>query len=668
MANFFLIDQSLRDAGGHHCDYVQCVARAANQMGFLTTIGTNRRLPKKSADPLENLNCLGLVRRVFNHTVYHRDSHLAGLRRMKNGQIPMGMPQTRPGFLKNLRHRIEIFQHRRRREKVVRQFAKDCEIFFRNTLFTPQDHAFFATASELELMGLAVFLSKHPRATQARWHMQFHFNLFEGRPPEYARQSSTVKAVRSCFLAALSRLSYFSVNFYTTSQELAEQYNHLGVGEFFPLPYPIAHEFAPVPSIFDSSPVAATLLNFAQQQKKQQQPGAADSFSTESTAYFSDPTEFTRRPMFKTPKPNHNSISGSDSFFGDTPIRVTCPGGIRREKGHAEYLQPLVDEIYAPLLATGQVQLVLQRPPRKLLHPEKLELQVPKFPVGSSDCDPIVYVTHPLARAKYHELIRTTDIGLLFYDSQIYYSRRAGVLGELLSAGKPIIVPAGCWLAEQIQEPIFRHADQQFVDREFRRTVLADLRWESQNVPMPGGTLSFDDGRRPFRFEMDVLPTETLVGLRFDWHWPNEPGVYCRIELTQVDAAGEILEKSCQVVGHRQSNKPNVLMNLAAGAATLKFSLKNAFHHSTASVKNVEILTTRGLGVSTESRRTPQGAVGVIAADHEHLASSLKEILDHLEHYRRTAEEFSHPWYTRHDPSRTVAHLISSELYVTDVA
>ncbi len=664
MANFFLIDQSLRDAGGHHCDYVQCVARAANQMGFLTTIGTNRRLPKKSTDPLESLNCLGSVRRVFHNTVYHRDSHLAGLRRMKNGQIPIGMPQTSPGFLKNLQHRIESFQHRRRREKVVRQFAKDCESFFRNTLFTPQDHAFFATASELELMGLAIFLAKHPRATQARWHMQFHFNLFEGRPPEYTRQSSTAKAVRSCFLAALSRLSYFSVNFYTTSRELAEQYNQLGVGEFFPLPYPIASEFAPIAQVFGSSPVAATTFSFA----KQQQLGAAGSFSTDLNANFSGQTDFIRGPIFGAVKSNHDAMLDSVPFYRDTPIRVTCPGGIRREKGHAEYLQPLVDEIYAPLLATRQVQLVLQRPLRKLFQPEKLELQIPRLPVGSADCSPIVYVPHPLARTKYHELIRTTDIGLLFYDSQIYYSRRAGVLGELLSAGKPVIVPAGCWLAEQIQEPIFRHADQQFAGREFRRTVLADIRWESQNVPMPGGTLSFDDGRRPFRFEMDVHPAETLAGLRFDWHWPNEPGVYCRIELTQVDAAGEILAKSCQVVGHRQANKTNVLMNLAAGAATLRFSLKNAFHHSTASVKNVEILTTQAAGESTESRHAPQGAVGVIAADREHLASSLQEILDHLEHYRRTAEEFSRPWYTQHDPARTVAHLIGSELYVTNVA
>ena len=44
MANFFLIDHSLRRLGGHHFDYSRCVAEAANEAGFLTTIGVNRSI------------------------------------------------------------------------------------------------------------------------------------------------------------------------------------------------------------------------------------------------------------------------------------------------------------------------------------------------------------------------------------------------------------------------------------------------------------------------------------------------------------------------------------------------------------------------------------------------------------------------------------------------
>ena len=36
------------------------------------------------------------------------------------------------------------------------------------------------------------------------------------------------------------------------------------------------------------------------------------------------------------------------------PLRLTCPGGVRREKGHQEYLQPLIDDIWESHLANGK--------------------------------------------------------------------------------------------------------------------------------------------------------------------------------------------------------------------------------------------------------------------------------------------------------------------------
>ncbi len=104
--------------------------------------------------------------------------------------------------------------------------------------------------------------------------------------------------------------------------------------------------------------------------------------------------------------------------------------------------------------------MCLQRPKKKSLQKEKIELELPELADCGREFPPVVYLPHPLERERYVELIRSTDIGLLFYDSRVYYGRRAGVLGELLACGKPVIVPAGCWLANQIQEPIFKYADQ----------------------------------------------------------------------------------------------------------------------------------------------------------------------------------------------------------------
>ncbi len=70
---------------------------------------------------------------------------------------------------------------------------------------------------------------------------------------------------------------------------------------------------------------------------------------------------------------------------------------------------------------------------------------------------PVVYAPFPLDLERYAELVRSSDIGLLLYDSTRYYARCSGVLLEMLSAGVPVIVPGGCWLSEQIHDENQRH-------------------------------------------------------------------------------------------------------------------------------------------------------------------------------------------------------------------
>ncbi len=667
MANFFLIEHSLRDAAGHHCDYVQCVARAANEMGFLTTIGANCGLPSHVLGNDTGLDRIGNIRRTFRKTIYQPESFLAGLqKKRRQGWSPH--PPVAKSLLQRITRQARNYGFRRGREKYVQQFAADCEKFFRNTLLTPNDHAFFATVSELELMGLAIFLSRHPRTMQAHWHLQFHFNLFAGRPPEYDSQLATANAVRSCFFAALSRMSYHAVTFYATSKELADQYNRLGVGEFEPLPYPVGTEYAP--SAKRELSFAATEKMVGHQQTTPFQifhPESADNLMEDANCLMDDPVTgdqgFDRQGLAdslgRQPEP----------FSQPRPIRIACPGGIRREKGHAAYLQGLVDEIWEPLISSERVQLVMQRPGRTRLFKPKIELKVPVVAGSESPGCPIEYLPHPLSREQYVNLIKSTDVGLMFYDSRQYYSRRAGVLNELLASGKPVIVPAGCWLAEQIQEPVFCHADQIIFANETRRIELSDFRWESRNVPMPGGVLSFDEGRHPFHFEIEVVPdSENALGLCFDWHWPVEKGVYCRVEMAQYDHQANLISEDYQVVGHRLSKKSNVLFTIEDHAATVRFCLKNAFHASTASIRNVEVVLADATGMADHAGGIPRGSVGLIAADQRQLAQCVNEVVRHLEHYRGTAEEFSHQWYAQHDPKRTVAHLIATEFPVTKAA
>ncbi len=61
VANFYLIDHSLRTRGGHHFDYVRCLAEVSEQNGFNTQIGTHLDFAKMGHDDENELNHLGAV-------------------------------------------------------------------------------------------------------------------------------------------------------------------------------------------------------------------------------------------------------------------------------------------------------------------------------------------------------------------------------------------------------------------------------------------------------------------------------------------------------------------------------------------------------------------------------------------------------------------------------
>ena len=619
MANLFLIDHSLRNAEGHHFDYVQCVSRAATESGLRTVIGAHRDF---------NSNRLENVSSHFRDTTYQASSHLAGLRHLKRQAFNFAEP---PAPDASLLQRFKFYRGRksnqRKRDRFIQKFAQDCQSFFSRYEIHSGDHAFFTTVSELELAGLAKFLAGNPETLKANWHLQFHFNLFEGRTPEYASQISTVRTIRNCFYLARSIAPFHRIHFYTTSQILADQYGRLDAGPFNVLPYPIANCFRP--------------------------------------------------DQLESPKQRKDA----------QPVRFTCPGGVRREKGHADYLQPLVDKIWDSHLRPEKAKLVLQRPPRKKMLGEKIALKCPASDNSpqSTDSDSITssaveYHSHPLPADEYERLIKSTDCGLMFYNSRHYFSRRAGVMGELLSCGRPVIVPAGSWLAEQIKEVNFSYRESLSNSDLARRTLpLSELGWSHSNVPLPDGIVSFDESRAPFDANFEMLEGETAFIVRWKWHWPQETGSYAKVDLLGGDgdagnagnaegdqgpatgttgATGDSIPIQTQIAGIASNHFASVIFRNPQSdkAGTIRLRFRNAFHNSTATVKDLQIVTLGG-----DNGVLPLGVVGISASDEANLPGCIEEMIQHYDHYQKSAKQFAEKWYERHEPRRTIAHLLSVE-------
>ncbi len=573
MSKFILIDQSLRSVGGHPCDYALHVLRAVEQQGYTPVLVTHQDFRRQDCVPRH-----WAVLPCFRHSSYSRYALCSS----GSGLPPVGLEASEKyGKSAASAGKCSIWNvphhwHRWRRQTQLRHFGLACEQVFAQHPLEQGDQVFFTTASEFDLLGLSKFLRRCPAASAARWHLQLHFGIYEGRPSEYEQQQTRAAWVRGYFQKSLRNAAGIDLRFYNTSTELTRQYNELGLVEFKELPYPI---------------------NPAMQ-------------------------------------PSQNSRDE----IASTPLRVTCGGGFRAEKGQQSLAQALSD-VWESCFASGQMQLQIQAKRSKW---RKLRFPYPTADRSSAEPteNPAVkLIPHPLGMEDYVQLIRESDIGLLMYDSRRYYARRAGVLCEFLCAGVPVIVPAGCWLSEQIAEAGFEHLDQ-LVSRVATATEqLHFSRFTKAADTQPGVvTTSF------------TVPQDAGDAI-LSFHGEQTPGSFLRIEMEQFDAAEQSLSTFCHVVGQRAAGKPpRAMWRIDARAMSVRITLRDAFTQATPAGDVQLDWLPRDLD-------RPLSSVGLIAADEQHFGRLLREICDHYAHYRQSALRFSPSWRRAHDPRLTVAHL-----------
>ncbi|MEM9941108.1 MAG: hypothetical protein AAF939_05925 [Planctomycetota bacterium] len=664
MSNFFLIDQSLKQSGGHHFDYTRCVAKAATDNGFLTTIGTHHKY--RTLNHSLGFENIANIRNVFRNTVYHRESFLCGLQqitRSRSGEI-LKENDGKPiwsAILDGLK--ASIFSSRRK--KRIEDFAYDCQTFFSSSIKLKGDHVLLTTVSEIELLGLAKYLAANPNTLECHWHLQFHYNLFNGRTPLYDKQKQVLDKIRSCFASAIAEVPRHHIHFYTTSDTLAKQYNRLDLVDFEELPYPIHPDFSinhPSLKVFDDTEQSVQAVKLGPNNIQGVGDIPAGEFEFELSPHGSE-----NRPesVFKSDAELLPLSFSQDSLPPETSVRVeplviTCPGSVRREKGQGEYLQPLVNGIWDSHLAPGHAKIVVQRSKTKWpLKNRKLLIQRPvsSCPADCGTDSPIEYFAHPLDHPDYVDLIQSTDVGLLYYDSEVYFSRRAGVLGELLSSGKPVVVSAGSWLADQVQQQAFKYVDRLRDQYRVVRTLsLGDVRWDFDNAPLTGDIVSFDQKSHPFRLELEKMPDESAMIVEFDWRWPTESGTYCKLLTCQLNQSNELVERRTFSLGHRKNiGSVNCLIPLARDAVALRFEFKNQFHDSIANIQNL-----RFYGIDSNSKNLPTSSVGLIASNQEDLIRCVDEMINKYDHYRESANQFAPEWFRQHDPQKTIEFLLGT--------
>jgi hypothetical protein len=592
VASLTVIEHSLTDLGSHHAGLASSIAAAAREAGWQVLVAANRSFGVRNADNVDLP-----VESVFRGTIYDNGSLLAGLDRRNRWNLPVPGVKSRPRrrWIRPWLGRI-TGSPERRWNTAASQFSADCQTLFGDQPFDNTDQVLVATASEVELAGLCRFLSCNPATICGTWNLLFHFNLLDGRPPEYPHQFVRLQMVRERVLHALRMVPYHRLRLFATTGQLADQYNRLGAAKFDALEWPVSSRFA---------------------------------------------------PHSGNPDAGANSISGRGK---PRPLRVVMPGPVRKEKGQADYLEPLLAQLNESHLVNGKLQFVLQATRRPWFQRRKLRVGS-SFPRGNPHLA-VEIQPHPLPPDDYVRLVNSADVGLLMYDQRAYFSRRAGVLCELLSLGRPVIVSAGTWLAEQLEDYRSEWAGSVARGALATRTLkTTDLTVDSRNLPHAGGALTFDGGHHPIGLSWPALAGESGFVVQCEWQRPVLPGTWCRLQLPdQADALSVIAGVRATDAG---------LAAFVRGAprdGQFRLRITNAFHEESAGIRNLRITM-----LDQRAADLPLSRVGISVFNTDELAAAVREMETHYRHYRRSAEVWSGEWFERHDPRTVFRRLAGME-------
>jgi hypothetical protein len=710
LSRLIIVDQSLKGVGGHHFDYVLQVARAAARQNLEVIVAAHRAFSART-----NLEHYARIIPHFSQTTYSRFSLLAGLRAMHRrppltldpptteapGTLDLSSAEQRiatsaleprtllasfeptvalPGhsqpvgrwgrtrqanWLRRLRQSgrfmAGLFRQMHEtsgRNRAVRRFATDCRNLFPLTGLLPTDHVFFTTISDLELAGLLVYWLGAPESYLPHWHMQFHFDAFVGRPPEYRKQYAALDPLRCLFEDIDHAIPTHQLNYYATTAAIADQYERLASRPIRELTYPINDAFRPA-AMWSAPRVAPQLVVWGSEDDRRPDATAA---ASPWAAPQPLPTQINEQTARVEQSQNFPPVPLWDPQAAGVPIVLA--GAIRAEKGQ-KHLSEIWPQLRQQILDPGWGFLVCQRAEKRPWYRRRFAVTTPRDP--SPDAQ-LQYLPHPLSTAQYQELIRRAGIGLLTYDRRSYANRRAGIFGEYLASGVPTLVPAGTWMADQLVSENFRYQQELLREYPIRRSWNhADFDWTQWNVPSGNGSITFDGGDVPAYAWSPEFPAcgvansghaspQFLLQVRFHWVWPKEVGTYSRWEILFYDSQRQVIQVETAIVGQQNhTSAQSVIFRIPPGTTYFRLGLKNAYHERNATIHRLL------LDVLETPTAVPVGVIGLTYDQTTQLPGRLLELCQHHAHYLQSARQQAAEWCRRHDPLGTIQQLLSAE-------
>ncbi len=262
-------------------------------------------------------------------------------------------------------------------------------------------------------------------------------------------------------------------------------------------------------------------------------------------------------------------------------------------------------------------------------------------------------VDQPLTSASYCELFHQADAVLVLYDPDNYYARSSGVHVEALVAGMPVVIPAASWMWSTVGDAVYY----------YHASLLSAPGVRA--VP-PAGWCFHGNERSDARASgrLSVLAgTPTYIWLRFETQddhivltgrLPQGSPRFVRVHADFLSFEGESLHQSQQIVGGLASGRVSALFRVPPGAQRAWLGLSDNFADSTFELDELDIHYLRA------GQPLPLSAVASVYTSEADMTRATSELLEHVEHYRETAAQFSKPWAAFHSPESVVRGILTT--------
>jgi len=130
----------------------------------------------------------------------------------------------------------------------------------------------------------------------------------------------------------------------------------------------------------------------------------------------------------------------------DGVLNLVYLGDARAEKGY-QHLPEVVEALWPDYLSTGKARFFIQS--NYTVNGAEGEILKAKLRLSQYPEQRVKLIDQAMTPEAYYQLLVSADLVILPYNP-VNYQRTSGVLTEALAAGKPVVVPANSWLAEQV--------------------------------------------------------------------------------------------------------------------------------------------------------------------------------------------------------------------------